>query len=1151
MSFVQHRFELNESTKEELQGMTPEFGFDGFGELVFYRTYSRAKEDGSMESWTDVVIRVTEGTFSIRKDWYLRNHITWDEDFWQHYALHFAISMFKMEWLPPGRGLWAMGSDFVYERGSMALYNCAHSSIGDNIGRDVNWCMDSLMNGVGVGFTPERNDELITYLPTQTYTYIIPDSREGWCDSTEALINSFLSPDQKKPVFDYSLVRPAGLPIRGFGGVSSGPEPLIDLHKKIEHFFEMYRTLSWYDSVLLKADIINCVGVCVVAGNVRRSAEIICLPITDPVFLDMKDYEKYPYRGAHGWMSKNSAILEDDSDFELLGEIASRVIKAGEPGILNKKNFPLGRIGKKGYVKPDPGTGTNPCCCGETKVYTADGRGYVPINQLTEEGKDLPVFCIDDKDQLCVRLMRNPRITGENQKIFKVIFDDGSSVRVTENHRFMMRDRSYKEVRNLVEGDALAVANRYKPLKSENTYWDDYYGYSYSGQSGNEHRLIGDFLNGSKLPETTHIHHHDGDKENNQLENLHLTDATTHLSNHSYREQNPNFSGLSSDDLITMGVNLSKKLKRRFSDKEWRESGGIKMDSVHRREQFNSFHDFASMCADLAGVINFNVDIRVLKTYLALQDQNYEVELQKEELFVTRICESCKQPFQINQSSRERAYCSHTCCNYGRDYTKATESNRKIHAQKREALKEQQLDVYTQLKFELGGIPQKAEWMQRCKDLGVSCEMCRDSSPFRRWIDLKIAARGHNHRVVQVIFDGYETVYNGTVDEFHNFIIGGWAETLESGREVERGIINPQCGEIILDAKKEVCNIAESLPTKCSNVKDWFKACEYATMYMSTVSLLPTHQPETNNIVARNRRIGLSIIDITGWMAEIGTHLVIKYMREGYDIVKKTNQWLNSEAGVPEAIRCTTVKPGGSVPKLAGRTSGAGFFNFRFMIRNIRVAKNSKIHPLLVEANIPYEQDVNDSYTDVFSFPTRMYGKAKTAGEASLFEQAMNLVMIQREWADNAVSNTLNFRPKWVLKEVGNYSENPYWYGFDTEEMWNDSNGEAIRYEDKQPFSKMTLDFHTGELKYYLYDPHHEEDDILPVLSMIVPLTKSISLLPHTAKGVYKQMPEIGITEEEYNRLKSQIQPIDWTKLTNNIPEGEAYCQGDKCERPV
>ena len=107
--FVKERFELDDYTKDQLRSYLPPFGYNGFGELIFYRTYSRIKKDGGQEDWADVVTRVTEGTFSIRKDWYCKNHISWDEQFWQDYAKRFAHAMFFMKWLPPGRGLWYGG----------------------------------------------------------------------------------------------------------------------------------------------------------------------------------------------------------------------------------------------------------------------------------------------------------------------------------------------------------------------------------------------------------------------------------------------------------------------------------------------------------------------------------------------------------------------------------------------------------------------------------------------------------------------------------------------------------------------------------------------------------------------------------------------------------------------------------------------------------------------------------------------------------------------------------------------------------------------------------------------------------------------------------------------------------------------------------
>ena len=116
---VKERFVLDKRTVSTLNTMTPNFGFNGLGEFVFRRTYSRDNED-----WFDVVKRVVEGVMSIRKDHYIKNSLFWDDKSWHDYAHDMAISLFNMEWLPPGRGLWMMGSEYVYKRGSMALFNC-------------------------------------------------------------------------------------------------------------------------------------------------------------------------------------------------------------------------------------------------------------------------------------------------------------------------------------------------------------------------------------------------------------------------------------------------------------------------------------------------------------------------------------------------------------------------------------------------------------------------------------------------------------------------------------------------------------------------------------------------------------------------------------------------------------------------------------------------------------------------------------------------------------------------------------------------------------------------------------------------------------------------------------------------------------------
>ena len=99
----------------------------------------------------------------------------------------------------------------------------------------------------------------------------MPDSREGWVEATALLIDSYfpnIADSNPSPVqFDYSLVRPAGAPIRGFGGTASGPEPLRHLHEQVRMTLD--RAHGRPPSVTDIVDLMNLIGQCVVAGNVR------------------------------------------------------------------------------------------------------------------------------------------------------------------------------------------------------------------------------------------------------------------------------------------------------------------------------------------------------------------------------------------------------------------------------------------------------------------------------------------------------------------------------------------------------------------------------------------------------------------------------------------------------------------------------------------------------------------------------------------------------------------------------------------------------------------------------------------------------------------------------------------------------------------
>jgi ribonucleoside-diphosphate reductase alpha chain len=650
---VEPTFRLEREFVERLKQRPVPWGFPVLSEVVYYRTYSRIKDDGQQETWADTVVRVVEGVFSIRKHWNRLMGLAWDERAMQEYAQAMAEHMFEMKFLPPGRGLWAMGTQTVYERGSMALNNCAFVSVTFSLADAAAWLMDALMLGVGVGFDTHRYvAQRPLSAPGQTgqEVFVIPDSREGWVESVAKLIRSYEELGRPFVQFDYSQIRPAGSPIRGFGGIASGPEPLKRLHEQLRSFLDRY--VGKVPDSRLIADVMNAIGCCVVAGNVRRSAEICLGSPYDPVFLNLKNYELYPDRAEIGWMSNNSVVLAETNDFERIPDIAEGIRRNGEPGILNLKN--VRKYGRFGEERPDEAIGVNPC-------------GEIPLE-------------------------------------------------------------SY-----------------------------------------------------------------------------------------------------------------------------------------------------------------------------------------------------------------------------------------------------------------------------------------------------------------------------------------------------------------------ELCNLAEVFPTRCRSESDLFDTLDFATFYSSTVSLLMSHSPQTNEVLSRNRRIGVSVSGVADWIDAVGASKVFSILNRAYDFVRACNRTLAMRAGVPESVRVTTVKPSGTISLLAGVSPGMHHPEAGYVLRRIRIAEHSPIAERLVRAGVPHEPDVYSSKTLVFEFPLA-YGSGRTRSvrDVSVWEQAAIVAMLQRCWADNAVSNTLKFQP-------------------------------------------------------------HEANQIERVLTFFTPQVKSLSMLPDVDEGVYPQMPVERITKAKFRELMARIESIEWSGILGD-GAGSRFCDGESCE---
>ena len=358
------------------------------GEITFLRTYSRLKEDGTKETWVDVCQRVIEGMYSLQKDHCKTNRLPWNDARAQASAKEAFERLFTLKWTPPGRGLWVMGTPIVNEqRNSAALQNCSFVSTASmtkiDPAKPFAFLMEASMLGVGVGFDDKGADKDFTIYEPQPDTdpIVIPDTREGWVESLELLINSFLTPDKKSPIFDYSAIRPAGTPIKTFGGTAAGPDPLIKLHNHVRRIFKNRAGTKL--TRLDIADIGNLIGVCVVSGNVRRSAELLMGRIDDDTFLNLKNPKVFPERNSYSaknpgwaWMSNNSVEVCVGDDFS---KIIEGIALNGEPGVIwMDTTRKYGRL-KDGVNNKDwRAAGYNPCaeqslesyeCCTLVETY--------------------------------------------------------------------------------------------------------------------------------------------------------------------------------------------------------------------------------------------------------------------------------------------------------------------------------------------------------------------------------------------------------------------------------------------------------------------------------------------------------------------------------------------------------------------------------------------------------------------------------------------------------------------------------------------------------------------------------------------------------------------------------------------------------------
>jgi len=261
--------------------------------------------------------------------------------------------------MPSMRCLMTAGE--ALKRENIAGYNCSYIAVDKPSSFDE--ILYVLMNGTGVGFSVERQhvsqlpvvaDE---FHPTDT-TIVVGDSKLGWAKAFKELIGLLYA--GQIPQWDMSKVRPAGAPLKTFGGRASGPEPLESLFTFCVETFEMSagRRLTSVEC----HDIVCKVAEIVVVGGVRRSALISLSNLSDDRMRHAKAGQWWNDYG-HRALANNSAAYTEKPDIGIFMDEWKALYdsKSGERGIFNRQsaNMMAEKSGRREVG--DHEFGTNPC----------------------------------------------------------------------------------------------------------------------------------------------------------------------------------------------------------------------------------------------------------------------------------------------------------------------------------------------------------------------------------------------------------------------------------------------------------------------------------------------------------------------------------------------------------------------------------------------------------------------------------------------------------------------------------------------------------------------------------------------------------------------------------------------------------------------